>query len=483
MERGLDPLTTNLVVADESRTEKTICLAVSPSLKSYGISGRARLFEVVQRVNEINAARLQAAPGKIFLGSSSADPEVKDNPCLRLDYIVARPRMSFYMDYSTRIYKVYLDYFSPEDIHVYSIDEVFIDATAYLKTYKTTPHDLAVKIMRDIYQKTGITATAGLGTNLFLCKVAMDVKAKHMPPDENGARIAELNERSFREEFWSHRPITDFWRVGGGTARRLAKFGMYTMGDIAKCSVGKPGDFYNEELLYKLFGVNAELLIDHAWGWEPCEIKDIKAYRPKFNSLSIGQVLKEPYPYEKARLIVREMTDQLALDLAKKELVCEALVLTLGYDTENVTDPEKRKNYEGIIRRDYYGREVPEHAHGTARFEKHTASPSRLLSGMTELFEKIANPELTVRRITVAAENVMTAEKADEKSYEQLDIFSLNDPEADERAAAEARENAMQKALLKIKAKYGKNSIVRGMNLEEGSTAIERNEEIGGHRA
>ncbi len=379
MERRLDPLKTHLVVADESRTEKTICLAVSPSLKAYGISGRARLFEVVQRVKEVNEERRREAPGRRLTGSSWVDKEVKENPSLALDYIVAKPRMAYYIEYSTRIYDIYLKYVSAEDIHVYSIDEVFIDATDYLDTYGLTPHDFAMTMIRDVLKNTGITATAGIGTNMYLAKIAMDIEAKHREPDEDGVRIAYLDERLYREKLWTHRPLTDFWRIGKGYARRLEEQGLYTMGDIARCSLGGPMDYYNEGLLYKIFGINAELLIDHAWGWEPCRIRDIKNYRPSTNSLSSGQVLPVPYDFEHAALIVREMTEQMSLDLVAKGLVTDQMVLTINYDRMSLEDDGKGSRYKGEIKEDFYGRKVPRHAHGTANLSRQTSS-SRMLT-------------------------------------------------------------------------------------------------------
>ena len=373
-ERGLDPLDTNLVVADESRTDKTICLAVTPSLKSYGISGRGRLFEVKQRVKEANAGRQHDAPGHKLDGSSCFHSELLKNPNLAIDFVIAPPRMAYYMEYSTRIYNVYLKYVAPEDIVVYSIDEVFMDVTDYLSTYKLSPHDLAMKIILDVLETTGITATAGIGTNLFLCKVAMDIVAKHIPADKNGVRIAELDEMKFRQELWSHQPLTDFWRVGHGYAKKLEQNGMFTMGDVARCSV------HDEDKLYKLFGKNAELLIDHAWGWEPTTIEAIKAYRPSTNSLGSGQVLHQPYTAEKAKLVLREMADLLVLDLVDKGLVTDQIVVTVGYDIENLADPERSKKYHGAIVKDHYGRQIPKHAHGTANLDGHTSSTKKIMS-------------------------------------------------------------------------------------------------------
>lgn len=487
VELGLDPLTANLVVADASRTDKTICLAVSPSLKAYGIPGRPRLFEVVQKVKEINAQRQRKAPGHTLTGSSYLDPELKASPELALDYVVAVPRMAYYMQYSTNIYNIYLKYVAPEDIHVYSIDEVFIDMTSYLGTYKVTPHEFAMMLIRDVLQTTGITATAGIGTNMYLGKIAMDIVAKKMPPDKDGVRIAELDERSYRQKLWTHRPLTDFWRVGKGYATKLEAHGLYTMGDIARCSIGKPTDYYNEDLLYKLFGINAELLIDHAWGWEPTVISEIKSYKPETNSISSGQVLQCPYTFDKAKLIVREMTDLLVLNLVSKRLVTNQMVLTIGYDTESLTRPEIAKKYTGEIKTDHYGRKVPKHAHGTANLDRYTSSTRLITDGVLELFDRIVNPDLLVRRVTIAATHVIGEDDVPEDSgIEQLDLFTdyeaVRQRKEKEKAALE-RERRMQEALLNIKSRYGKNAIVKGMNLQDGATAIDRNNQIGGHKA
>jgi DNA polymerase V len=483
MERGLDPMTTNLVVADPSRTEKTICLAVSPSLKAYGIPGRARLFEVVQRVREVNARRKWSAPGHTLTGASSDDNQLKAHPELAVDYVVAPPQMGRYMSVSTQIYQIYLHYVAPEDIHVYSIDEVFLDVTNYLDTYKLTPRELARKMILDVLEHTGITATAGIGTNLYLAKVAMDIEAKHIPPDENGVRIAQLDERSYREKLWSHRPLTDFWRVGRGYAKKLEQHGLYTMGDVARCSVGKPTDYRNEDLLYRLFGVNAELLIDHAWGWEPCTMADIKAYRPSTNSLGSGQVLQCPYGFSKARLIVREMTELLVLDLVDKALVTDQIVLTVGYDVENLTDPVRRSRYRGAVTTDHYGRQIPKHAHGTANLGGYTSSTRQIVQAVLDLFDRIVDPELLVRRVNMAANHVVDEASASEReSMEQLDLFTDYAARQAETAALN-RERRMQEAMLSIQKKFGKNAILKGMNLEEGATTVERNRQIGGHRA
>ncbi len=487
VERGLDPLKTHLVVADNSRTEKTICLAVTPCLKAYGIGGRARLFEVVSKVREINNKRRINARGRKFSGKSFDETELKTNPDLELSYIVAPPRMAYYMQYSTRIYEIYLKYVSSEDIHVYSIDEVFIDVTSYLNTYKLTAYELASKIINDVHSSTGITATAGVGTNMYLAKVAMDIVAKKAKPDKNGARIAELDEMSYRKFLWSHRPITDFWRVGKGYAKRLESIGLYTMGDVAKCSVGKSDDYYNEELLYKIFGINAELLIDHAWGWEPCTIADIKSYKPSAKSLSSGQVLHCPYDFHKAKLIIREMTELLVLDLVEQGYVTNQIVLTVGYDIENLTNEAISKNYNGEITTDFYGRKVPKHAHGTGNLDFHTSSTSLIIECTMKLYDRIMNKNLLVRRMTVAANNLIREEdvKKDAPSV-QLSFFSdyktqLETEKLDKEKLQKEKE--LQKAMLSIKKKYGKNAVLKGMNFEEGATTISRNSQIGGHKA
>lgn len=484
VERQLDPLNTNLVVADKSRTEKTICLAVTPSLKSYGISGRARLFEVIQSVNNVNNQRLYAYRKKIrnfkaeLKGSSYLDSELKANPELSLDYITACPRMALYMEYSTRIYNIYLRYIAPEDIHVYSIDEVFMDVTNYLQTYKMTAKELAMKMIREVLQETGITATAGIGTNLYLCKVAMDIVAKHIPADENGVRIAELDEMSYRKLLWSHKPITDFWRVGSGTAKRLADMYIFTMGDLADYSLR------NEDRLYKVFGVNAELLIDHAWGYEPCTMKDIKEYRPATNSISQGQVLHSPYDYEKAQLIVKEMADMLSFDLVEKGLVTNQIVLTIGFDRESL---EYGSHYEGEIVSDHYGRAIPKHAHGTANLGRYSSSSRAITNAAVEIMERTVDKSLLIRRINITANNVIRERDAvHEDTFQQLDLFSdyaEQEKRREEEEYAEQREKSMQQAILKMKHKYGKNAVMRGMNYQEGATAIERNGQVGGHKA
>lgn len=486
VERGLNPLTANLVVADESRTEKTICLAVSPSLKAYGIPGRARLFEVVQRVREVNIERKNRIRGREFTGVSCQAEELAAHPETELGYIVAKPRMALYMEYSTRIYEIYLKYIAPEDIHVYSVDEVMMDVTGYLKIYGMTPRELAKTMIRDVLNETGITATAGIGTNLYLCKVAMDIGAKHVQADRDGVRIAELDEMSYREKLWNHRPLTDFWRVGSGYAGKLEENGMFTMGDVARCSVDDNA-FQGEELLYRLFGVNAELLIDHAWGWEPCTMDEIKAYRPSTNSLSSGQVLQCPYPYDKARLIVKEMTDLLVLDLVDKGLATDQMVLTIGYDVENLSDPKRRNGYRGEVTTDRYGRKIPKHAHGTANLPGRTSSAKIILDAVMELYDRIVDRNLTVRRVTVAATRL--AEEAfttKQERYEQMDLFTdyaALEQRRQEEAAKRQKEKKVQKAILDIQKKYGKNALVKGMNLQEGATTMERNAQIGGHKA
>lgn len=487
IERGLDPLKTNLVVADVSRTEKTICLAVSPALKKYGIPGRPRLFEVVQKIREANIRREKQAPCHRFSGTSFDETELNRSPELQISYIAAAPRMSRYMEYSTRIFDIYLRYIAPEDMHVYSVDEVFIDATAYLHTYGLTAHELALRMIRDVLRETGVTATAGIGTNMYLCKIAMDIVAKRMSADEDGVRIAELDEESYRNQLWNHVPLTDFWRVGPGYAKKLKEVGIYTMGDVARCSLGKDTDYYNEDLLYKLFGINAELLIDHAWGWEPATIAEIKAYRPEKNSLSTGQVLQCPYTAQKAKLIVREMTDLLVLDLVDKKLVTDQMVLTVGYDIESLTNPEIRRKYHGEVTTDRYGRHVPRHAHGTANLSCQTSSTKLIMKAVEELYDRIINPDLLVRRITVVASRVVPEREADQKEvFEQLDLFTdyqALEQEREQEKKELDKEKRIQKAILDIQKKYGKNAVLRGMNFEEGATTRERNGQIGGHKA
>lgn len=487
IERGLDPMTTNLTVADASRTEKTICLAVSPSLKAYGIQGRARLFEVVQKVKEANAVRVRNAPGRAYSGSSYDATALKASPGLAIDYIAAPPRMALYMEYSTKIYHTYLNYIAPEDIHVYSIDEVFMDVTSYLDTYKLTARELAMKMILDVLKTTGITATAGIGTNLYLCKIAMDIEAKHLAPDSNGVRIAELDEMSYRRSLWNHRPLTDFWRVGRGYAKKLEEKGLYTMGDIARCSLGPSTAYYSEDLLYQLFGINAELLIDHAWGWEPCTIADVKAYKPSANGIGSGQVLHCPYTFEKARLIVREMTELLALDLVDKELVTNQMVLTVGYDIECLKDPKIRQAYHGAVTTDQYGRAVPKHAHGTANLTRYTSSTKLIVDAVMELFERIVDAKLLVRRVNMAANRVLQeADAPKSDGIAQLDLFTdyAAEQEKEKKLNAQlAREKKKQMAMLSIQKKYGKNAILKGASLVDGATTIERNGQIGGHKA
>ena len=474
-ERGLDPITTNLVVADSSRTEKTICLAVSPALKSYGIPGRARLFEVVQKVKEVNIYRKRKATNRTFTGSSYSDIELKKNKSLELSYIIAPPRMAYYMKYSSKIYNIYSKYFSSDDIYVYSIDEVFIDVTHYLKTYNMRAKELVTKVIQDVYQTTGITATAGIGTNLYLCKIAMDIVAKHVKPDENGVRIAGLDEMAYRKLLWGHRPLTDFWRVGKGYTKKLEEHGMYTMGDVARMSVK------NEDLLYKLFGVNAELLIDHAWGWESVTIESIKAYRPATNSICSGQVLHCPYNYENTKIIVKEMTELLALDLVEKGLVTNQIVLEVGYDVDNLKNQAISSLYNGEITTDKYGRKVPKHAHGTINIDHQTASSKVLTGYIIKLYEQIVNKQLLVRRINITVNNVVNENMVKTSDYEQINLF-VDYAEVNEKRKKEEAEKEIQKAMIGIKSKYGKNAILKGMNLQKEGTTIERNRQIGGHK-
>ena len=486
-ERNRDPLTTNLVVADKSRTEKTICLAVSPALKCYGIPGRARLFEVVQKVKEANSARRWKAPNRTFIGSSDDSAELNSNPALEIDYIVAPPRMALYLEYSTRIYSIYLKYIAPEDIFPYSIDEVFMDVTDYLHTYNMTARELAMTMIQDVLKTTGITATAGIGTNMYLCKIAMDIVAKHIKADKDGVRIAELDEMSYRRKLWSHRPLTDFWRVGKGYAKKLEEYGLYTMGDIARCSIGKENELYNEDLLYKLFGVNAELLIDHAWGYEPCTMEMVKAYKPETNSVCSGQVLHCSYDFEKAKLVVKEMTDQMVLDLVDKKLVTDQIVLTVGYDIENLNNADRRKQYHGEVTIDRYGRRIPKHAHGTTNLKRQTSSTKMITDAVIELYDRIVDRNLLVRRINITANRLVDESSVKkEEVYEQLDLFTDYEAQRkkqEEEEAALDREKRMQEAMLSIKKKFGKNAVLKGMNLQEGATARDRNEQIGGHKA
>lgn len=460
---------------------------MSPSLKSYGIPGRPRLFEVVQKIREVNANRKRQTPGYTFTGESSDFHELNANPSLAVSYIVAPPRMQYYMDYSTRIYNIYLRFVAPEDIYAYSIDEVFMDVTNYLDYSKMTPHQFAMTVIKEVLKETGITATAGIGTNLYLAKIAMDIVAKHILADKDGVRIAELDEMEYRRKLWAHLPLTDFWRVGAGYSKKLEANGLYTMGDIARCSLGNPNEYYNEGLLYKLFGVNAELLIDHAWGWEPCTMADIKAYKPESNSIGSGQVLHAPYPFDKAKLVAQEMTELLVLDLVSKGKVTYQMVLTVGYDIENLTNPTIRKQYTGAITKDHYGREVPKHAHGSINLKKQTSSTRIIVDAITELFDRVVDRNLLIRRLTITAAHIVDESSVKEQgSFEQLELFT--DYEALERErlaeeAAVAREKSVQKAMLGIKKKYGKNAILKGFNLEEGATAIDRNKQIGGHKA
>lgn len=487
IERGLDPLTTHLIVADKSRTEKTICLAVSPSLKAYGIPGRPRLFEVIRKVEQINSQRSLHAPGRTFTGSSFHVPEVRAHPELSLDYITAVPRMSLYMEYSTRIYDIYLKYIAPEDIHVYSIDEVLIDITGYLSSARPSACKLVGMMIQDVLKATGITAAAGIGTNLYLAKVAMDIVAKHIPADEHGVRIAELDEMSYRRLLWTHRPLTDFWRIGRGYEKKLEEHGLYTMGDIARCSLGKPGEFHSEELLYRLFGINAELLIDHAWGIEPCTMADIKSYQPESSSISGGQVLPCPYSFDKARLVVKEMADQLALDLVDKGLVTDQLVLTAGYDRTCLTDPAMQQSYQGPVTTDRYGRKIPVHAHGTINLPRQTSSARQLIASALELFDRITDKSLRIKRLSVTATRIAPEASAKKpEAFEQLDLFTDYEQLERQRLQEEAllqKERQLQTAMLSVKKKFGKNAIIKGMSLEEGATARERNQQIGGHKA
>ena len=476
VERGLDPLTTNLVVADKSRTEKTICLAVTPSLKQYGIGGRARLFEVVQKVRQVNNERRKLAPYWQFNGESADDNELKANPELAVTYHVAPPRMAYYIDYSARIFSIYMKYVAPEDIHVYSVDEVFIDATNYLKLYKITAHELARRMIGHVLRETGITATAGIGPNLYLCKVAMDIVAKHIPADKDGVRIAELDELSYRRQLWSPRPLTDFWRVGRGIARKLEACGMRTMGDVARCSLTKEG------LLYKLFGVNAELLIDHAWGWEPCTLAAIKAYRPRSNSFSSGQVLSEPYTFEKARVVMREMADAMALKLVSLRLVAHQVGIFVNYDAASL----KQGSYGGEMVSDYYGRPAPKPAHGGVLLPHPTSSARLITEAAMALFDQKVDSRLLVRRLTITVNQVVDEESVATAPAEQLNMFTDYEAVARQREieqTALSKERRMQEAVLSIKRKFSKNAIFKGMDLEEGATARDRNRQIGGHKA
>lgn len=475
VERGLDPLKNNLVVADEGRTEKTICLAVSPSLKAHGILGRARLFEVVERVKQVNNNRKLNINYADFKGESYNADELNDD-YLKLSYIVAPPRMNFYKKYSNRIFAIYSNFVSPEDILVYSIDEVFIDATNYLRSRGVTAYQLAMDMIKAVLAETGITATAGIGTNMYLAKVAMDIVAKHIEADKDGVRIAELDEISYRKQLWNYRPITDFWRVGRGIGKRLESVGIYTMGDIAKCSIGSDTEFYNENLLYKLFGINAELLIDHAWGWEPCTIEDVKSYKPDTKSISSGQVLTRPYSFDETAVIVREMAELLALDLVDKKVTTNQIVLTLNYDTENI-----KKGYKGEITVDGYGRKIPKHAHGTSNINRLTSSSKLVVNAAMDVFYRIADRSLSVRKVSICA-NHITDENKTEPANVQLDLFTdYSKIKAEEDALK--KERSLQNAMLRIQKRYGKNAILKGTNLQDCATTVERNNQVGGHKA
>ena len=483
VERNLDPLTTNLVVADESRTEKTICLAVTPSLKKYGISGRARLFEVVQTVKNLNAERRNKAPKRMLSEKSYDAVQLNSNPSLEIDYIIAKPRMAHYLEYSTKIYEIYLNYVSSDDILVYSIDEVFMDITAYLNASGRNPNDFARTIIRDVLDKTGITATAGIGTNMYLAKIAMDITAKKMKPDKYGVRVAYLDEMSYRRQLWEHRPLTDFWRVGRGYSKKLEENRMFTMGDIARESTTA----YGRKKLKKLFGINSKMLVDHAWGYEPCTITEAKAYTPENRSISTGQVLQCPYDFDKARVIVWEMLELLSLDLVEKHLVTNQIVLTIGYDRENLANPEIRRKYKDKITSDMYGRQVPKHAHGTANIDRYTSSTRLIIETTLKLYDGIVGKDMLIRRVTISANNLMSENSIKEReSYEQLDLFTNYDEVQAKREKEEVelkKERRIQEAILDIKHRYGKNAIIKGANLQEGATTIERNKSIGGHKA
>lgn len=487
MERGLDPLRTNLVVADAERTEKTICLAVTPSLKAWGVPGRPRLFEVLQIVKKANAERCASSPGRKLKGKSFDRPTLLAHPESEISFLIAPPRMNYYMECSTKIYQIYLEYVAPEDMHVYSIDEVFMDVTTYLGTYGMSAEELAKKIIRDVLKRTGITATAGIGTNLYLAKIAMDIGAKHVAPDADGVRIASLDEKSYRRNLWTHRPLTDFWRVGKGYAEKLESYGIFTMGDVARCSVGRPDELWNENLLYDLFGVNAELLIDHAWGWEPATIPEIRVYEPENRSICSGQVLQDPYPADKAALVVREMIDHSVLELVEKGMVTDQIVLTVGYDIENLTDPVLRKYYKGPVTVDRYGRKIPKSAHGTKNLDRPTSSTRIIMQAVMDLFHEIVDRKLLVRRISLSVNRIVSEETVrGVPQYRQMTLF--DDPEEilrkqKEENLARKKEKKMQQAVLELKKKFGKNAVLKGMNLEAGATAIRRNGQVGGHKA
>ncbi len=487
-ERGLDPLDANLVVADESRTDKTICLAVSPPLKAVGVPGRGRLFEAKQRVREVNRERRKKAPGGVFTGKSILASELAENPALELDYIVATPRMSYYMQYSREIVGIYRRYVSMKDILVYSVDEVFIDATPYLERYQMNAREFAMFLIRKVFSETRITATVGIGTNLYLAKIAMDIEAKRMPADRDGVRIAELTEISYREKLWCHRPLTDFWRVGRGIARKLEANGLFTMGDIARCSLGSRYEEKNEDLLYRLFGINAELLIDHAWGWEPVEIAECKAYKPESRSLSHGQVLSRPYSAEEGRIVAREMADIMAMELVRKGLYTDQVVLDVSYDVENLGDPQRAKAYKGPVTTDFYGRKVPKSVHGSQNLGRQTASSRQITAAVCAIYDRVVDPSLAVRRMNLAVTHLVTEGELEiqEPEAEQLDLFTdYAAKDREEKAAEEAlqRERQVQEALLEIRDRFGKNAVVKGLNLQKGATALERNSQIGGHKA
>lgn len=480
IERHLNPMNTNLVVADNSRTEKTICLAVSPALKSLGVPGRPRLFEVNEKVRQLNSFRRAKLNGKTLQEKSYLLSELQKKQDLAIDFIIAPPRMAHYIKYSTDILNVYLKYIAPEDIHVYSIDEVFIDISHYLKTYGLSPMELCQKMVKDVYTTTGITATAGIGTNLYLAKIAMDIVAKKMPADKNGVRIAYLDEQLYRQQLWTHQPLTDFWRVGKGYAKKLEQEGLYTMGDIALCSTGSKSSYYNEELLYKLFGINAELLIDHAWGYEPCTIEQIKAYRPSKHSICCGQVLHTPYTTEKGEIVIKEMADSIALDLTAKSLVTDQLVLTIGYDRSNLDAPETRSKIDKI-RIDHYGRQVPEHSHGTIHLNGHTSLSNEIINKATELYRRIVKPQLLIRRFSLTADNTLAANQTDVATVTQLSLF--DEPVDPQVQAKRDKVDKLQHTVIDIKKRFGKNSLLRGLNYEDGATGRERNAQIGGHKA
>lgn len=479
VERGLDPLDTNLVVADESRTRKTICLAISPSLKTLGLGGRARLFEVDQKVADANFKRKFEFPSHRLNGKSVSYRELQQDSSLAIDFLIAPPRMGFYIDYSTRIYNIYLKFIAPEDIHVYSIDEVIIDATTYLTVYNITARDLARKMIREVLNSTGITATAGIGTNMYLCKVAMDIMAKKMPPDKDGVRIAELDEMSYRRELWTHKPITDFWRIGSGIAGRLSPYGVHTMGDIARLSIT------NEPLLYNMFGVNAELIIDHAWGWEPVTMAMVKNYRPNSHSTGSGQVLTSPYTIDKARNVIMEMAESVALDLVERKLLASKIEIVIGYDQSSLDSDEIAQMYDGKVVRNHFGRMVPASGHATANLQEPTSSSSIISKAVSMAYDKAANPLLLVRRLYVTACGLIP-ESTVGSSPRQLHLFSDYLSESEHVVSESSRQNRerrLQETMLKIKRMYGKNAILKGLNFADGATQRTRNTQIGGHHA